>query len=68
MANYKGKLYNLPFNMNTFYQMWEVTTPAEAVAKLNEQKAEAIARMKAQGISEPRNLEEQAQLLIGKDI
>ena len=68
VANYKGKLYNLPFNMNTFYQMWEVTTPAEAVAKLNEQKAEAIARMKAQGISEPRNLEEQAQLLIGKDI
>ena len=48
--------------------MWGVTTPAEAVAKLNEQKAEAIARMKAQGISEPRNLEEQAQLLIGKDI
>ena len=68
VANYKGKLYNLPFNMNTFYQMWGVTTPAEAVAKLNEQKAEAIARMKAQGISEPRNLEEQAQLLIGKDI
>ena len=48
--------------------MWEVTTPAEAVAKLNEQKAEAIALMKTQGISEPRNLEEQAQLLIGKDI
>lgn len=68
MANYKGKLYNLPFNMNTFYQMWGVTTPAEAKAKIEEQKAEAIARMKADGVTEPRNLEEQAQTLIGKDI
>lgn len=68
VANYKGKLYNLPFNMNTFYQMWGVTTPAEAKAKIEEQRAEAVARMKKQGISEPRNLEEQAQLLIGKDI
>lgn len=68
VANYKGKLYNLPFNMNTFYQMWGVTTPAEATAKIEEQKAEAVARMKEQGVSEPRNLEEQAQLLIGKDI
>lgn len=68
VANYKGKLYNLPFNMNTFYQMWGVTTPAEATAKIEEQKAEAIARMKEQGVTEPRNLEEQAQLLIGKDI
>ena len=68
VANYKGKLYNLPFNMNTFYQMWGVTTPAEAQEKLEEQRAEAVARMKEQGISEPRNLEEQAQLLIGKDI
>ena len=68
VANYKGKLYNLPFNMNTFYQMWGVTTPAEAKAKIEEQKAEAIARMKADGVSEPRNLEEQAQTLIGKDI
>ena len=68
VANYKGKLYNLPFNMNTFYQMWGVTTPAEAKAKLDEQRAEAVARMKEQGISEPRNLEEQAQVLIGKDI
>ena len=68
VANYKGKLYNLPFNMNTFYQMWGVTTPAEAMAKIEEQKAEAVARMKEQGVTEPRNLEEQAQLLIGKDI
>lgn len=68
VANYKGKLYNLPFNMNTFYQMWGVTTPAEATAKIEEQKTEAVARMKEQGVTEPRNLEEQAQLLIGKDI
>ena len=68
VANYKGKLYNLPFNMNTFYQMWGVTTPTEAKAKIEEQKKEAIARMKADGVTEPRNLEEQAQTLIGKDI
>ena len=68
VANYKGKLYNLPFNMNTFYQMWGVTTPEEAQAQIDEQKAEAVAQMKADGVSEPRNLEEQAQVLIGKDI
>lgn len=68
VANYKGKLYNLPFNMNTFYQMWGVTTPDEARARIDEQRAEAIARMKADGVAEPRNLEEQAQILIGKDI
>ena len=68
VANYKGKLYNLPFNMNTFYQMWGVTTPEEAQTKIDEQKAEAVAKMKADGVSEPRNLEEQAQVLIGKDI
>lgn len=68
VANYKGKLYNLPFNMNTFYQMWGVTTPDEAMAKIEEQKAEAVAKMKADGVTEPRNLEEQAQILIGKDI
>ena len=68
VANYKGKLYNLPFNMNTFYQMWGVTTPEEAQAKIDEQKAEAVAKIKADGVSEPRNLEEQAQVLIGKDI
>lgn len=68
VANYKGKLYNLPFNMNTFYQMWGVTTPLEAIKKLEEQKAEAILKMNELGITEPRNLEEQAQILIGKDI
>lgn len=68
VANYKGMLYNLPFNMNTFYQMWGVITPEEAQAKIEEQKAEAISRMKADGVTEPRNLEEQAQVLIGKDI
>ena len=68
IANYKGKQYNLPFNMNTFYQMWGVLTPAEAQAKIEEQRQEALAKMKVEGADEPRNLEEQAQLLIGKDI
>lgn len=61
VANYKGKLYNLPFNMNTFYQMWGVTTPEQAAAKIEEQRREA-------GIVQPRNLEEQAISLVGKDI
>ena len=68
IANYKGKQYNLPFNMNTFYQMWGVLTPAEAQAKIEEQRQEALEKMKADGATEPRNLEEQAKLLIGKDI
>ena len=68
IANYKGKQYNLPFNMNTFYQMWGVLTPAEAQAKIEEQRQEALEKMRADGATEPRNLEEQAQLLIGKDI
>ena len=68
IANYKGKLYNLPFNMNTFYQMWGVTTPQKAKEKIEEQKAEAIKIMKKAGIAEPRNLEEQAISLIGTDI
>ncbi|MBQ0149241.1 MAG: UDP-galactopyranose mutase [Bacteroidales bacterium] len=68
VANYKGTLYNLPFNMNTFYQMWGVKTPAEAQAKIEEQKAEAVAKMKADGACEPRNLEEQALILVGRDI
>jgi len=68
VANYKGKLYNLPFNMNTFNQMWGVLTPDQAKAKIEEQKAEAVAAMKAAGVQEPRNLEEQALLLVGKDI
>lgn len=61
VANYKGELYNLPFNMNTFYQMWGVKTPNEAKAKIEEQKAEAK-------IENPKNLEEQAISLVGKDI
>lgn len=61
VANYKGKLYNLPFNMNTFYQMWGVTTPEEAAEKIAVQRQEA-------GIINPQNLEEQAISLIGKDI
>ena len=68
VANYKGELYSLPFNMNTFHQMWGVTTPEQAKAKIEEQRAEAVAAMSAAGISEPRNLEEQALLLVGKDI
>ena len=68
IANFKGELYNLPFNMNTFYRMWGVTTPTEAVAKLEEQRAEARRSLADLSVSEPRNLEEQAQLLVGKDI
>ncbi len=68
VANYHGKLYNLPFNMNTFYQMWGVKTPAEAEAKLEEQRREAVDRMRAEGVEEPRNLEEQALSLVGADL
>ncbi len=68
IANYKGTLYNLPFNMNTFYQMWGVVTPEQASRKIEEQKQEVITAMKKRGIAEPRNLEEQALLLVGKDI
>ena len=65
VANYKGKLYNLPFNMNTFYQMWGVLTPEEAKAKIEEQKQEALAALNGR---EPQNLEEQALCLVCKDI
>ena len=65
VANYQGKFYNLPFNMNTFYQMWRVTTPQKAQAKIEEQKAEAVAKLNGK---EPSNLEEQALTLVGKDI
>lgn len=68
VANFEGKLYNLPFNMNTFYQMWGVTTPEEALAKIDSQRENARNEMKKLGISEPRNLEEQAISLIGVDI
>ena len=65
VANYEGKLYNLPFNMNTFYQMWGVTTPAQAQAKIEEQRAEALSKLNGR---EPQNLEEQALTLVGRDI
>lgn len=65
IANCKGKLYNLPFNMNTFYEMWGVLTPVEALKKLEEQKAEAVDRL---GGCKPSNLEEQALCLVGRDI
>ncbi|OXG08766.1 UDP-galactopyranose mutase [Flavobacterium araucananum] len=61
VANYKGELYNLPFNMNTFYQLWKVKTPIEAKAKIDEQVA-------LTGITDPQNLEEQALSLVGSDI
>ena len=65
VANFHGKLYNLPFNMNTFYRMWGVTTPEEAKAKIDEQKKDAVAALNGR---EPQNLEEQALCLVGKDI
>lgn len=68
VANFKGKLYNLPFNMNTFYQMWGVTTPEQASRKIEEQKREVLNAMQMQGVDVPRNLEEQALILVGKDI
>lgn len=61
VANYKGELYNLPFNMNTFYQLWGTKTPLEAKQKIEEQKKEAR-------IEEPKNLEQQAISLVGNDI
>lgn len=65
VANYNGELYNLPFNMNTFTRLWGVKSPAEAQAKIDEQKAEAVAALNGR---EPTNLEEQALCLVGKDI
>lgn len=64
VANYQGRLYNLPFNMNTFYQMWGVTTPEEAQRKIDEQRKEALSQLDG----EPQNLEEQALSLVGRDI
>lgn len=68
VANYQGKLYNLPFNMNTFYQMWGVVTPEQAHEKIEAQRQEVLAMMHEKGVTEPRNLEEQALTLVGKDI
>jgi UDP-galactopyranose mutase len=61
LADYKGKLYNLPFNMNTFYALWGIKTPEEVKTKIEEQRKKA-------GITDPKNLEEQAISLVGKDI
>jgi UDP-galactopyranose mutase len=68
IANYKGKLYNLPFNLNTFYQMWGCRTPQEAKLEIEKQIKSAREALQAQGVKDPRNLEEQARLLIGDDI
>lgn len=75
IANYKGRQYNLPFNMNTFYQMWGVLTPEEAKAKIEEQKAEVLeqfiihnSQFIVDGKYQPQNLEEQALMLVGQDI
>lgn len=65
VANWRGQLYNLPFNMNTFARMWDVTTPDEARARIEEQRAEVRSRLQGR---EPQNLEEQALLLVGRDI
>ncbi len=65
VADFHGKRYNLPFNMNTFYQMWGVKTPAEAQAKIEEQRQEAVRALNGR---EPANLEEQALCLVGNDI
>ena len=65
IANYKGRLYNLPFNMNTFYQMWEVKTPTEAIEKIENEKLKIKKELRGR---EPQNLEEQALLLVGRDI
>ena len=61
LANYEGRIFNLPFNMNTFYQLWKTATPAEAQAKIASQR-------EAGAVGEPRNLEEQAISLVGKYI
>ena len=60
VANYHGEMYNMPFNMNTFSKMWGISTPAEAKAKIEEQRAGVV--------GEPKNLEEQAISLVGRDI
>ena len=65
LAFYKGRLYNLPFNMNTFYSLWKTITPADALTKLEHQRLEALRELNGR---EPANLEEQAKVLVGKDI
>ena len=68
LANYKGEIYNLPFNLNTFHQMWGTTTPEQAWERLEEQRQEVRERLAREGVETPRNLEEQGLLLVGKDV
>ncbi len=68
VVNYQGQLYNMPFNMNTFNRLWGVVTPAEAQAEIERQRVEAVEAMRQAGVSEPRNVEEQALCLVGRDI
>lgn len=68
LANYNGQLFHLPFNMNTFYELWGTQTPLEAQIRIDKQRQEVIEKMKKDGVSEPRNLEEQALLLVGREI
>lgn len=68
IACYRNRLYNLPFNMNTFCELWGCTTPEQALAKLESERKEALDRLNADGVAEPRNLEEQALSLVGRDI
>lgn len=68
VANYHGELYNLPFNMNTFNRMWGVITPQQALDIIEQQRNEARLAMQNEGRTEPANLEEQALLLVGRDI
>lgn len=68
VAIFDNEVYNLPFNMNTFSKLWGIRSPKEALEIINVQRNEALLKMKQDGISEPQNLEEQALLLVGKDI
>lgn len=68
VARYGDELYNLPFNMNTFHALWGVRTPAEALRRIEAERAEIAARMEAEGVTEPQNLEQQALSLVGKEI
>ncbi len=68
VARYKDELYNLPFNMNTFHALWGIRTPSEAQEIIESQRREALSAMQAEGVTQPRNLEEQALSLVGRDI
>lgn len=68
VARYEDRLYNLPFNMNTFNRLWGVTTPLEAQREIERQRREALEQMRREGVTEPRNMEEQALTMVGRDI